>query len=62
MKPDISLATYTGHFNLLTTQVAARAWAEANSAAVQVAVRISLPLAGLLVAYEGSMESEELKP
>ena len=46
----------------LAPQVAARAWAEANSAAVQVAVRISLPLAGLLVAYEGSMESEESKP
>ena len=45
----------------LAPQVAARAWAEANSAAVQVAVRISLPLAGLLVAYEGSMESEESK-
>ncbi len=46
----------------LAPQVAARTWAEANSAAVQVAVRISLPLAGLLVAYEGSMESEESKP
>ena len=46
----------------LAPQVAARAWAETNSAAVQVAVRASFPLAGLLVAYEGSMESEELKP
>ena len=46
----------------LAPQVAARAWAEANSTAVRVAVRISLPLAGLLVAYEGAMETEDVNP
>ena len=46
----------------LVPQVGARSWAEANSATVRVAVRVDFPLAGLLVAYEGSMESEELKP
>ena len=46
----------------LVPQVGARSWAETNSAAVRVAVRVDFPLAGLLVAYEGSMESEELKP
>lgn len=46
----------------LAPQIAARAWAKKNSATVQVAVRVDFPLAGLLVAYEGSMGSEELKP
>ena len=46
----------------LAPQIAARAWAKKNSATVQVAVRVDFPLAGLLIAYEGSMETEDLEP
>ncbi len=46
----------------LAPQVAARAGAAPDPARMAVAVRITAPLAGLLVAYEGSMAREDSRP
>lgn len=43
----------------LVPQVTAREWALPGQRCVQVAVSMHVPLAGLLLAYEGSIEIEE---
>lgn len=39
--------------------IAAREWGKGREAGVHVSVRVTLPLAGLLIAYEGYVEREE---
>jgi len=41
--------------------ITAREWAGQEEGSLQVAVRVSLPLIGLLMAYEGCLKREDLK-
>jgi hypothetical protein len=45
----------------LSPRITAREWAGFEEGSLQVAVRISLPLIGLLMAYEGCLKREDLK-
>jgi hypothetical protein len=45
----------------LSPHITAREWAGREEGSLQVAVRISLPCIGLLMAYEGCLEREDLK-
>src|SRR5581483_1958426 len=43
----------------LSPQITGREWALAGEPGVRAAVRVTVPLVGLLIAYEGSIEKEE---
>jgi len=45
----------------LSPRIAAREWAGRGEGSLQVAVRVSLPFIGLLIAYEGYLKREALK-
>jgi hypothetical protein len=45
----------------LSPRITAREWAGLEEGSLQVAVRISLPLIGLLMAYEGCLKREDIK-
>jgi hypothetical protein len=45
----------------LSPRITAREWAGLEEGSLQVEVRISLPLIGLLMAYEGCLKREDLK-
>jgi Domain of unknown function (DUF4166) len=45
----------------MSPRIAAREWAGLEEGSLQVAVRISLPFTGLLMAYEGCLKREDLK-
>ena len=45
----------------VSPRIAAREWAGLEEGSLQVAVRISLPFTGLLMAYEGCLKREDLK-
>ena len=45
----------------LVQRIVAREWAGRGEGSLQVAVRVSLPFIGLLLAYEGSLKREDLK-
>jgi hypothetical protein len=44
----------------LSPRITAREWAGLEAGSLQVAVRISLPFIGLLIAYEGCLKREDL--
>jgi hypothetical protein len=44
----------------LSPRITAREWAGPEAGSLQVAVRISLPFLGLLIAYEGCLKREGL--
>ena len=46
----------------LSPRITARAWAGLEEGSLQVAVRVSLPFLGLLMAYEGCLKREGLAP
>ena len=45
----------------LSPRIVAREWAGLGEDSLQVVVRVSLPLIGLLMAYEGDLKREDLK-
>jgi hypothetical protein len=45
----------------LSPRLTAREWAGLEASSLQVAVRVSLPCIGLLMAYEGCLKREDLK-
>ena len=46
----------------VSPRVVAREWAGLGEVSLQVAVRVSLPFIGLLMAYEGCLKREDLAP
>lgn len=46
----------------VSPRVVAREWAGLEEVSLQVAVRVSLPFIGLLMAYEGCLKREDLAP
>ena len=46
----------------LSPRITAREWAGLEESSLQVAVRVSLPCIGLLMAYEGYLQRENLAP
>ena len=43
----------------LSPRITAREWAGLEAGSLQVAVRLSLPFVGLLIAYEGCLKRED---
>ena len=46
----------------VSPRIVAREWAGLEEVSLQVAVRVSLPFIGLLMAYEGCLTREDLAP